>query len=68
MIIQSACDILIYNLNEAETVPEGEGRKRGRQRRTERTEEKSMKKHGVRIGLLSVMLVMIAALLCGCAR
>ena len=26
-----------------------------------------MKKHGVRIGLLSVMLVMIAALLCGCA-
>ena len=26
-----------------------------------------MKKHGVRIGLLGVMLVMIAALLCGCA-
>lgn len=26
-----------------------------------------MKKHGVRIGLLGVMLVMIVALLCGCA-
>ena len=38
LIIQSACDILIYNLNEAETVPEGEGRQR-------RTEKNGGEKH-----------------------